>query len=87
LEGLGGFDMVRKIIFGQEWKKLNFELFENRPKTDKPYPPEIVKRRTLLLYAQVHLAEAEWAKKCKDLETERLHTEAYNRVMSEYYNS
>jgi hypothetical protein len=69
----------------KEWKRLNFELFGNRLKTDKPYPPEIVKRRELLLYAQVHLAEISWAKKCRDLEALRLHSKAYELVMSKYY--
>lgn len=68
----------------EEYKKLHFEIFENRLKTNNPYPSEVVKRRTLLLYAQVHLAEISWAEKCKDSETERLHTEAYNLVMSQY---
>ena len=70
----------------QEWQRLNFEVFENKPKTDKPYPSDVVKRRELLLFAQVHLAEISWAIKCKDLETERLHTAAYNLVMSKYYD-
>ncbi len=69
----------------KEWQKLNYEIYENRPKTDKPYPRDMVKRRELLIYAQVHLAEISWAKKCKDWETERLHTEAYNLVMQKYY--
>ncbi len=76
---------MRRTIPKREWKILDYELFENRPKTDKPYPPDVVKRRELLLYAQVHLSEIAWAQKCKDLETERLHTEAYNLVMSKYY--
>ena len=76
--------MTKKQI-EKEWVRLNFEIFENRPKTDKPYPSHIVKRRELLLYAQVHLSEISWAKKCKDLETEELHTEAYDSVMLKYY--
>lgn len=76
---------MEKISLEREWKRLNFELFDNKPKIDGLYPLEIVKRRTLLLYAQVHLSEILRAKKCKDLWAERLHTEAYNRVMSEYY--
>ena len=69
----------------EEWKKIKFEIYENRPKTDEPYPSDIVKRRQLLLYAQVHLAEISWAKKCRDLETERLQTDLYNLVMQNYY--
>lgn len=76
--------MTKKQI-EKEWKKLSFEIFENRPKTDKPYPSNVVKRRELLLYAQVHLSEISWAKRSKDLKTERLLTEAYNCVMEKYY--
>jgi hypothetical protein len=76
--------MTKKQI-EKEWVWLNFEIFKNRPKTDKPYPSHVVKRRELLLYAQVHLSEISWAKKCKDLETEELHTEAYNFTMARYY--
>jgi hypothetical protein len=75
---------MNKEQIEQEYIKLKYEIFENKPKTNKPYPPDIVKRRRLLLYAQVHLEEISWAKKCKDSETERLHTEAYNLVMSQY---
>ena len=69
----------------REWKRLDFELFENRPNTDKPYPPEVVEKRQLLLYAQVHLAEVSWAKKYKNLKDEQFHIELYNLVMSKYY--
>lgn len=75
---------MNKNQIEQEYIKLKHEIFENKPKTNKPYPPDIVKRKILLLYAQVHLAEISWATKCKDSETERLHTEAYNLVMSQY---
>lgn len=77
---------MNKRQIEQEWKRLDFELFENAPKTDKPYPPDVVKRRELLLFAQVHLAEIGWAQKCKDLGAEILHTIAYNLVMSKYYD-
>lgn len=77
--------MTTKQI-AREWRRLDFELFENKPKIDKPYPPDVIKRRELLLYAQVHLSEISWAKKCRDLETENLHTEAYYLVMSNYYD-
>ncbi|MGB3479827.1 MAG: hypothetical protein WBB67_11785 [bacterium] len=76
---------MNKKQIEQEYIKLKYEIFENKPKTNEPYPPDIVKRRILLLYAQVHLAEISWAKKCNDAETERLHMEAYNLVMSQYY--
>jgi len=75
--------MTKKEI-DREFKKIDYELRVNKPDT-APYPPEVVKRRELLLYAQVYLAEMSWAKKCKDWETYRLHTEAYFLVMSKYY--
>ena len=49
----------------REWKILNFEVFENRPKTNKPYPADIVKRRELLLLAQCYLGHYEFAKSKK----------------------
>ncbi len=76
---------MRRIIPKREWKILDFEVFENGPKTDELYPPKIVRRRELLLYAQVHLAEISWARKFKDLESERYHTHAYCRIMLKYY--
>ncbi len=76
--------MTKKQI-KKEWERLNFEIFENRPKTDKPYPSHIVKRRELLLYAQVHLSEISWAKRCNDREKERISTNLYNFVMAKYY--
>lgn len=76
--------MTKKQI-AKELKKLKFETFENKPGTDKPYLPDIVKRRTLLLYAQVHLAEISWAKKCKDLKSKNFHTKMYYTIMSKYY--
>lgn len=76
--------MTKKQLL-QEWEKLNFEMFKNKPVAKGPYPDSIVKRRELLLYAQVHLSEIEWAKKCKSLEMERLHTEKYYHVMQMYY--
>ena len=75
---------MKKRQIEEEYKKINYEMFNNRPAIT-PYPPNVVKRRELLLYAQVHLAEISWAKKCKESETEKLHTETYNLVMSKYY--
>ena len=49
----------------REWKILNFEVFENRPKTNKPYPTGIVKRRELFLLAQCYLADYGFAKSKK----------------------
>lgn len=76
--------MTKKQLI-MEWKRLDYELFENRPKTDKPYPPAIVERRELLLFAQVHLSEIEWAKKCRDKKAESYHTKMYYKIMQKYY--
>lgn len=47
--------MTKKGLL-MEWKRLDYEIFENCPRTDKPFPPAIVERRELLLFAQVHLS-------------------------------
>lgn len=73
-----------RIQVEQEWQKIDCELRLAKPHF-APYPPHIVRRRELLLYAQVHLAEISWAQKCNDSDTEKIHTEAYYSVMLEYY--
>lgn len=71
----------------KEWRRLNFEIFENKPKLiDKPYPPDVVKKRELLLFAQVHLSNISDAKLKKDKCYERFETEMHNKVMEIYYN-
>jgi len=77
---------MNKKQIGQEWKKLKFELFENRPKIDGPYPQNIVKRREFLLFAQVHLNNILDAKLKKDIWNERFETEMYNKTMEIYYS-
>ena len=72
-----------RVEVEQEFRKIDLELRFSRPHSP-PYPPHVVKRRQLLLYAQVHLAEISWAQKCRDSETEEFHTEAYYSVMFEY---
>ena len=57
--------MIKQLIPKREWKILDFEVFENRPKTNKPYPADIVKRRELLFMAQSYLANYEFAKSKK----------------------
>lgn len=76
---------MQKINFKHEWKRLNFEFVENAPKTKKPYPPEVVKRRELLLFAQTHLGEIGYAQESNELWTELVHTVAYNTIMKIYY--
>lgn len=76
---------MNKKKIEEEFKKLNFELFENKPKINLPYPPDIVKRRELLLFAQVHLSNILDAKLKKDYWKERFETEMYQIVMDFYY--
>lgn len=45
----------------EEWKILNYEMFENKPK-EEPFPEEVVKKRELLLLAQCVLADYQVAK-------------------------
>jgi hypothetical protein len=67
-----------------EWKRLESE-FDKKPKVS-PFPPEIVKKRELLLFAQVELSEVQWAKKCKNLSDEMFHIAMYYLIMSTYYD-
>ena len=76
--------MTRKEI-EQEFKKSDDELFVNRPNFT-PYPPNVVKRREFLLFAQVHLGNILGAKIKKDRWSERFETEMYSKVMGIYYN-
>jgi hypothetical protein len=76
--------MTKKQLL-TEWKRLAFEMFENKPKANKPLPLNIVERRELLLFAQVHLAEISWAIKCKNIAAEIYHTAMYSSIISKYY--
>lgn len=76
--------MTRKGI-EQEFKKIDYELSVNRPNFT-PYPPNVVKRREFLLFAQVHLGNILGAKIKKDKWSERFETEMYSKVMGIYYN-
>jgi hypothetical protein len=75
--------MNRKQI-KQEYQKIDFELFVNKPKT-MPYSSEDVKRRELLLFAQVHLANILDAKAKRHKRAEKFETEMYNAIMDIYY--
>lgn len=76
---------MNKKQIEREWEKLKFEIFSNRPKIDGPYPPDIVKRREFLLFAEVHLNNILDAKIKKDKWDEKFETEMYNKVMGIYY--
>ena len=69
----------------KEYKKIDYELFNNKP-TIVPYPPNIVKKRELLLYAQVHLSNILEVKFKRDEWDERFETKMYKIVMEKYYN-
>lgn len=76
--------MTKKQI-DREYEKINYELLVNRPNIT-PYPPEIVKRRELLLYAQVHLANIIGAKTKRDKVEEAWQECMYWLIMDSYYN-
>ncbi|MBA7627694.1 hypothetical protein ES703_35161 [subsurface metagenome] len=76
--------MTREKI-EKEFTKIDYELRVNKPET-APYPPDIVKRREYLLFAQVHLSNVFYAKIKKDKWDENFETEMYNKVMEIYYN-
>ncbi|MDD5529719.1 MAG: hypothetical protein PHX21_06775 [bacterium] len=77
---------MTKQQIDREYKKNYYEIHENKPVFDGPYPPEIVKRREFLLFAQVHLGNILGAKLKKDKWEECFETEMYNKVMGIYYN-
>lgn len=76
--------MTREQI-EKEFTKIDYELRVNKPET-APYPPDIVKRREYLLFAQIHLSNVFYAKIKKDKWDENFETEMYNKVMEIYYN-
>lgn len=76
---------MNKKQIEQEFKKIDYELRFNKPDF-APYPPDLVKRREFLLFAQVHLSNVLGAKLKKDKWDERFETEMYNKVMEIYYN-
>lgn len=69
----------------QEFKKIDYELGENKLNF-APYPPDIIKRREFLLFAQVHLSNILDAKLRKDKWDEEFETETYNKVTEIYYD-
>ena len=46
---------MNKKQIEQEFKKIDYEIRFNKPDF-APYPPDLVKRREYLLFAQVHLS-------------------------------
>lgn len=77
---------MNKKQIEQEWGKLRFKIIENKLKIDGPYPPDIVRRRELLLFAQVHLCNILDTKSKEDKWAEGFETEIYSKVLEIYYN-
>ena len=76
--------MTKKEI-DQEFKNTTLELHKGLP-SDKPFPPDVVRRRELLLFAQVHLIKILDAKHNKDRLAEIVHLGLYNVFKFHYYN-
>ena len=76
---------MTKREIDQEFNKIDLEFHKKRP-MQTPFPPNVVKRRELLLFAQVHLNKILEAKLKKDQLAEKFQTEMYRIVMLYYYN-
>jgi hypothetical protein len=76
---------MNKKQIKQEFKKIDHEFRFNKPDF-APYPPDLVKRRELLLFAQVHLANVLGAKLENDEKEEKYQESLYRAVMSMYDN-
>lgn len=77
---------MNKKQIEQEWRKLRFKIIKNKPKIDGPYPPDIVRRRELLFFAQVHLCNILDAKSKKNKRAEGFETDIYSKIMEIYHN-
>jgi len=75
--------MTKKQI-EEEFKRIDYELRINRPNFI-PFPPDVVKRREMLLFAQVHLSNILEAKRKKDPWEENFEENMYKVVISKYY--
>lgn len=76
---------MKKEQIEREFEKIDHELKLNKSNF-APYPPDLVKRREFLLFAQVHLGNILGAKLKKDRCGEKFETGMYHRVMEFYYN-
>lgn len=76
---------MNKKQIEQEWGKLKSKIIENKLKIDGPYPPDSVRRRELLLFAQVHLCNILDAKSKEDKWAKGFETEIYSKVLEIYY--
>jgi len=75
---------MRRKQIDEEFKRIDYELRVNRPKST-PYPRDVVKRRELLLFAQVHLSNILEAKLKRNKWEEDFEENMYKIVMSNYY--
>ena len=71
---------MKKEWLKGEWRKLYYEIHNNKPKCEGLYPDEIVKIREWLLYAQVELGYVEANQNAE------FHQELYNRIMKYYFD-
>ncbi|RKZ34161.1 hypothetical protein DRQ33_02755 [bacterium] len=74
--------MMQEFDPRREWVVLKYEMFYNTPDIT-PYPENIVRRRELLLKAQVILADYQCEK--NDF-LKAIHKIHYLQIMDEYYN-
>jgi len=70
----------------KEFKKIDFELRENKPNVIGAFPDEIVKRRELLLLAQVALNNIIGAKQAKNRKEEEFYEDIYQKIIGYYYS-
>lgn len=70
----------------KEFKKIDFELRENKPNVIGVFPDEIVKRRELLLLAQVALNNIIGAKQAKNRKEEEFYEDIYQKIIGYYYS-
>lgn len=77
--------MTKKQI-EKEWDKIRHEVIYNKPQIDSPYPPNVVRKRELLLFAQAFLSNVMKAKLKRDRKKEYFHTELYNTAITHYFD-
>ena len=73
---------IKTLNPNQEWEIIKFETHYNKPKIDRPYPENIVRKRELLLLAQLYLADYQSTKSRK---YKNLFRELYRLIMDKYF--
>jgi len=76
---------MNKKQIGQEFQKIDNELRCGKYSIAS-FSPDVIKRRELLLFAQVCLSDMFVAKKKKDKASENFQESLYETIMSNYYN-